>query len=152
MATEHNKGGSNSMEAMMQLLLQARLDDQARERKREEEREEKELIREEKRQEEKRERERQEAKRIEEEYEREERRQQREEKLLLAIREAQPAIPQTVHLDSTKLPVMSKGEDLELFLEVFESALTAGGTLRISGCLSCMRHWTQKQNLPSKKL
>ena len=40
MASEHNKGGSNSMEAIMQLLLQARLDDQARDRKREEEREE----------------------------------------------------------------------------------------------------------------
>ena len=47
--------------------------------------------------------------------------------MLATLKAAQPAIPQTVHLDSTKLPVMSKGEDLELFLELFESALTAGG-------------------------
>ena len=116
MASEHNKGGSNSMEAMMQLLLQARLDDQARDRKREEEHEER-------RQEEMREREKREARRIEEEYEREERRQLREEKLLLAIKEAQPAVPQTVQINSCKLPKMKEGEDITSFIELFEAAL-----------------------------
>jgi len=51
----------------------------------------------------------------------------REAKLLMALKEAQPAVPQTIHLDNTKLPTMSKGEDVELFIEVFETALTVGG-------------------------
>ena len=116
MASEHTKSGANSMEAMMQLLLQARLDDQARDRKREEKREKR-------RQEEMREREKREARRIEEEYEREERRQQREEKLLLAIKEAQPAVPQTVQINSCKLPKMKEGEDITSFIKLFEAAL-----------------------------
>ena len=52
---------------------------------------------------------------------------EREAKLIVTLKAAQPAIPQTVHLDNTKLPAMSMGEDLELFIELFESALTAGG-------------------------
>ena len=58
---------------------------------------------------------------------REERAEQRETKLLIALKEAQPVVPQTVHLDNTKLPTMSKGEDVELFIELFETALTVGG-------------------------
>ena len=123
MATEYSKGGSASIEAMMQLLLQARLDDKERERKREEEREERAILREQERQEELRDRERREAKRIEEEYEREEKRQRREEKLWLAIKEAQPAVPQTVQLNSCKLPKMKEGEDITSFMEMFEAAL-----------------------------
>ena len=52
---------------------------------------------------------------------------EREVQLIATLKAAQPAVPQTVHLDTTKLPAMTKGEDLELFLELFESALTAGG-------------------------
>ena len=52
---------------------------------------------------------------------------EREVQLLATLKAAQPTVPQTVHLDSTKLPVMGKGEDIELFLELFESALLAGG-------------------------
>ena len=51
----------------------------------------------------------------------------REAKLLMALKDAQPAVPQTIHLDNTKLPTMSKGEDVELFIELFETALTVGG-------------------------
>ena len=51
---------------------------------------------------------------------------EREAKLLATLKEAQPAIPQTVHLDNTKLPSMVKGEDLETFIDLFESALTVG--------------------------
>ena len=58
---------------------------------------------------------------------REERAAEREVKLLATLKAAQPAVPQTVHLDSTKLPTMTKGEDIELFIELFESALSAGG-------------------------
>ena len=60
---------------------------------------------------------------IQEEYEREERRQLREEKLLLAIKEAQPAVPQTVQINSCKLPKMKEGEDITSFIELFEAAL-----------------------------
>ena len=81
------------------------------------------------------------AEREEQRLEREERRERREQelreeaeqreiKLLLALKVAQPAVPQTVHLDNTKLPTMSKGEDVELFVELFETALTVGGGAR----------------------
>ena len=68
-----------------------------------------------------------EERRIEREAREREQAAEREIQLLATLKAAQPTIPQTVHLDSTKLPVMTKGEDLELFLELFESALTAGG-------------------------
>ena len=116
MATEQSKGSATSIEAMMQLLVQARIDDQVRDRRREQEREER-------RQEEKREDERREARRVQEEYEREEKRQEREDRLLLAIKEAQPAVPQTVQIHSCKLPKMKEGEDITSFIELFEAAL-----------------------------
>ena len=101
---------------------------------REEEREERALIREEKRlqdiknREEERRREdnlREERREARERQAREEA-EEREAKLLATLKEAQPAIPQTVHLDNTKLPSMVKGEDLETFIDLFESALTVG--------------------------
>ena len=101
---------------------------------REEEREERALLREEKRLQAIKDRE---EERRREDNLREERREARERKfkeeaaereanLIRTLKEAQPAIPQTVHLDNTRLPSMVKGEDLELFIELFESALTAG--------------------------
>ena len=105
MAKEHGKGSATSIERMMQLLLEARLEDKERERKREEQ----DRIRE--------------AKHEEDEYLREEKRLQREEKLLMAIKEAQPAVPQTVHLNSCKLPKMKEGKDITSFIEMFEAAL-----------------------------
>ena len=50
-----------------------------------------------------------------------------EAKLLLALKEAQLVVPQTVHLDNTKLPTMTKGEDIEVFIELFETAMRVGG-------------------------
>ena len=43
--------------------------------------------------------------------------------MLLALKEAQPAVPQTVHLESTKLPKMTDGEDVASFIELFEAAM-----------------------------
>ena len=68
-----------------------------------------------------------EDRRIERETREREQAAEREVQLLATLKAAQPAVPQTIHLDNTKLPVMTRGEDLELFLELFESALTAGG-------------------------
>ena len=51
---------------------------------------------------------------------------EREVQLLATLKAAQPAVPQTIHLDNTKLPVMEQGEDVQVYLELFESALTAG--------------------------
>ena len=62
--------------------------------------------------------------------EREEERQRREDRcdketreMILALREAQPVVPQTIHIDSTKLPKMTDTEDIETFLELFEIAM-----------------------------
>ena len=46
--------------------------------------------------------------------------------MILALREAQPAIPQTVHINNVKLPKMTEGEDVEIFIELFEAAMTDG--------------------------
>ena len=43
--------------------------------------------------------------------------------MIAAIGEAQPAIPQTVFIDNTKLPKMKEGEEVEPFLEMFELAM-----------------------------
>ena len=47
--------------------------------------------------------------------------------LILALKESQPAIPQTVHINNVKLPKMSEGEDVEIFVELFEAALADNG-------------------------
>ena len=47
----------------------------------------------------------------------------REAKLLLALKEAQPVVPQTVHITGTKLPKMTEGEDLTTFIELLEAAM-----------------------------
>ena len=124
-----------SMVDLMKLMVEMSSKEKEDARIREEEREERAIIREEKRLQDIKDRE---EERRREENVREERREarevrareeaaEREIKMLATLKAAQPAVPQTVHLDSTKLPVMSKGEDLELFIELFESALTAGG-------------------------
>ena len=83
------------------------------------------------REQERRDREAREQNKREEEYERREtERARREDKrdketreMILALREAQPAVPQTVYIDNTKLPKMTDGEDIETFLELFEAAM-----------------------------
>ena len=124
-----------SMRELMKMMLEINNRDKEEARKREEEREQRATEREERRLQDIRDREEErrreenirEDRRIEREAREREQAAEREVQLLATLKAAQPAIPQTVHLDSTKLPMMTKGEDLELFLELFESALTAGG-------------------------
>ena len=145
-----------SMADLMAMMLEMSRKDKEDARKREEEREERAIEREEKRlreqadrederrkQEEEREEKRlqnrkdREEERRREDNIREERRIEREAKerevaaerevqLIATLKAAQPVVPQTIHLDNTKLPIMEKGEDVQLFLELIESALTAG--------------------------
>ena len=159
-----------SVQGLLQIMLEMNnkqeLDRQQRELKmaeeakiRKEEREERARVREEKRLQDIRDREedrrREENIREERRIEREARERQvaaeREVQLIATLKAAQPAVPQTVHLESTKLPVVTKGEDVQVFLELFESALVAGGSQRPSGCQSCMRLWTPKPNSPLRK-
>ena len=49
----------------------------------------------------------------------------REERMLLAIKEARPAVPQTVNLMNHKLPKMEPTDDVEQFVGLFEAALRA---------------------------
>ena len=118
---------SDSMAELLKIMMEMNERDKRDRDRRDEER----------RQEEKLERDRRDEERREEESRREERRIQREQgfrreaeereaKLLLALKEAQPAVPQTIHLDNTKLPTMTKGEEIEPFIELLESALTVG--------------------------
>jgi len=51
----------------------------------------------------------------------------REKRMLLAIKEAQPAVPQTVRIENVKVPKMTKNEDAEIFIKLFEAALNDNG-------------------------
>ena len=113
-----------SVTDLMKMMLEMSNRDKEEARKREVEREERAIEREEER---RREEDRREERRIEREERDKQVAAEREVQLLATLKAAQPAVPQTVHLDSIKLPVMSKGEDIELFLELFESVLVAGG-------------------------
>ena len=123
-----------SMTDLMAMMMEMNRNDKEEARKREDEREERAIQREEKRlqdrqdREEERRREDQirEDRRIERETREREVAAEREVQLLATLKAAQPAVPQTIHLDNTKLPVMEQGEGVQVFLEVFESALTAG--------------------------
>ena len=48
---------------------------------------------------------------------------EREAKLLLALKEARPVVPQTVHLTGTKLPRLTEVEDVTTFIELLEAAM-----------------------------
>ena len=91
------QGEKGLMEKMMEMLITSRLEDQRLEHARREK----------------------EARRREEDLE-------RQEKLICAIQEGHAAVPQTVHLDTTKLPSMVPGEDIEIFIDLFETALRVG--------------------------
>ena len=111
-----------SMADVMKLMLEMRANDKAEQERREIEREERSRIREEemRRNNERREEDRE---RREEEIRREAER--REERMLLAIKEAQPAVPQTVNLMNHKLPKMEPTDEIEQFVGLFEAALKA---------------------------
>ena len=123
-----------SMSQLMKMMLEINTRDKQEAQKREIEREERAIEREEKRlreqadreEERRREEKRREERRIEREENEKQAAAEREIQLIATLKAAQPAIPQTVYLENTKLPSMSKGEDVEMFLELFESALIAG--------------------------
>jgi len=103
------KQTEGSMENMMQMFLQMRQEDKIREDKREEQRLERELEKEEKR--------------LREEREREERREERQTRLIQQLRESQPVVPQTIHVNQHKLPKMMDTDDVDIFLRQFEVSL-----------------------------
>ena len=115
------------MDKLMELIITMRMEDQKKEREREEKKEVENLEREERREKDIREQAdrelRQERIREEREQKREEERERREERLLTTLKEAQPAVPQQVNIQTHKLPEMKDGDDMEIFVTTFESAL-----------------------------
>ena len=55
---------------------------------------------------------------------RDEQRDRETRQMITALKDSIPAIPQTVHIENIKLPKMVEGEDVEIFIELFEAALT----------------------------
>ena len=49
----------------------------------------------------------------------------REERMMLALRAAQPAVPQTVTIVNHKFPEMKEGEEIDTFIAIFAAALRA---------------------------
>ena len=43
--------------------------------------------------------------------------------MIQAMREAQPVVLQTLQIESTKFPKITEGEDIEVFLDLFEAAM-----------------------------
>ena len=65
---------------------------------------------------------------------------QREERLLLALKEAQPVVPQTVTIVNQKLPEMKEGEEIEVFVSMFEVALHASNVPEQQWCAKLHAH------------
>ena len=65
---------------------------------------------------------------------------QREERLLLALKEAQPVVPQTVTIVNQKLPEMKEGEEIEVFVSMFEAALRASNVPEQQWCAKLHAH------------
>ena len=63
-----------------------------------------------------------------------------EERLLIALKEAQPAVPQTVTIVNQKLPDMREGEQIETFLGMFEAALRASNVPLDQWCAKLRTH------------
>ena len=49
----------------------------------------------------------------------------RQERMMEALKQSQTVIPQTVNIETTKLPDMHENEDIETFITMFEAALRA---------------------------
>ena len=62
--------------------------------------------------------------REEEQARRDDQRDRETREMLAALKDNIPAVPQTIHIENTKLPRMVEGEDAEVFIELFEAALT----------------------------
>ena len=108
-----------SMTEVFQQMLQMQLQSEEKRIARELQNEENRLAREEERRAEDL---RREDRRVVREQEIREENERREEKFLLALKEAQPVVPQTVHVENTRLPKMTEGEDIATFIELFEAA------------------------------
>ena len=65
-----------------------------------------------------------EDRRVEREARREEEREAREERLLTALREAQPTVPQTVYMNRLNLQKMGEKDDRVVFICYIDTALT----------------------------
>ena len=114
-----------SMADVLQQMVKMQLENENRAREREEKREKDRRIREVERARKDEQREEQSRRERERwEYEMRKDREERETKLLVALREAQPAVLQIVHISSTKLPKMTEGEDLQTFVKLFEAVMT----------------------------
>ena len=96
----------SSMDKMLEMFLQMKQDDP---RMRQEDK-----IREERREQEQSE---------EKDREREQKREERQIQLLTQLKEAQPTIPQQVTINQHKLPMMTKDDDVEIFVRQLEVAL-----------------------------
>ena len=115
------------LQQVMQMMVEMRAADEKAARIREERREREDREREDRRIE-------KEEKREQMLYDREQERQReireqkqddirREEKLLTTLREAQPAVLQTVTINNQNLPEMKESDDVEAFVTLFEAAL-----------------------------
>ena len=121
-----------SLADIMQQMLKMQMENDNKAREREERREEERVLREEEQQRKDEQREEEQQRREEQnrrererwEYDMRKDREETEAKLLLTLKEAQPIVPQTVHINTTKLPKMSEGEDIQTFVELFETAMT----------------------------
>ena len=128
------KREETSMADVLKMMIDMSTRDKQDRERREAEREQQQIDREEKRRQEQVARDeerraedlRREERRLRREQEIRDETEKREERLLVALKEAQPVVPQTVHLDNTKLPTMAKGDDINLFIEMFESAMRVG--------------------------
>ena len=114
------KREETSMAGVFQKMMEMQLQSEEKRIARELQNEENRLAREEERRVEEA---RREERREQRELELKEERDRREAKLLLALKEAQPTVPQTIHLENTRLPKMTDGEDVASFIELFEAAM-----------------------------
>ena len=113
------KDPETSIAEVMQMMLKMHADDRAADLKREQDREEG-------------------RKRRDDELRREAER--REERILIALKGAQPAIPQNVTIINSKLPKMKEGEQIETFIAMFEAALRAGNIPEDQWCSKLHAH------------
>ena len=120
--TKMAKQPEANIASVLQLMMQMRTDDREAEQRRED-------------------------RRIEREEQNKREVERREERLLLALKEAQPAVPQTVTIVNQKLPDMREGEEIETFLGMFEAALRASNVPANQWCAKLHAHLN-----PSTKL
>ena len=109
------KGPDTSMAEVLQMMIQMRTEDRAADLKREQERQ-----------------------RRDDDMRRDNER--REDRLLAALKEAQPVVPQTVTIVNHKLPKMKPGEEIETFVGMFEAALRAGNVPENQWCAKLHAH------------